>query len=120
MPPQSALRPPMPHDKRNRAGILPPPGRRQLRRLSTDDEERRVLWRREYKSSFKPLGADSRDKSVFQDTAQTAYLLYASDNNQNFKIAQLDADYYNVTAVTSELTGACCARPAHQVTDRPG
>ncbi|KIP09092.1 carbohydrate-binding module family 35 protein [Phlebiopsis gigantea 11061_1 CR5-6] len=66
-----------------------------------------------YKSSFKPLGADSRDESVFQDddAAHTAYLLYASDNNQNFKIAQLDADYYNVTAVTSELTAATLEAP---------
>lgn len=28
---------------------------------------------------------------------QTAYVLYASDNNQNFKITRLDANYYNVT-----------------------
>ena len=28
--------------------------------------------------------------------AQTSYLLFASDNNQNFKIAQMDANYYNV------------------------
>ena len=47
--------------------------------------------------------------------AQTAYLLYASDNNQNFKISQLDADYYNVTAVTSELTGALCGTPPGRV-----
>lgn len=37
---------------------------------------------------------------------QTAYLLYASDNNQNFKISQMDSDYYNVTEVVAELEGA--------------
>ena len=35
----------------------------------------------------------------------TAYLLYASDNNQNFKISQLDTNYYNVTSVVSQLNG---------------
>ncbi|PPQ64764.1 LOW QUALITY PROTEIN: hypothetical protein CVT26_002708 [Gymnopilus dilepis] len=59
-----------------------------------------------YKSSFKPLGADSRDMSLFQDAAQTAYLLYASDNNQNFKISKLDSNYYNVTSQVSVLTVA--------------
>lgn len=105
-----------------------------------------------YKSSFKPLGADSRDESVFQDgktcyslcestpdyhchayshmgpsrrrwvdslptprshlthqltpAAQTSYLLYASDNNQNFKISQLDTNYYNVTTQVSVMDGA--------------
>ena len=37
--------------------------------------------------------------------ASTAYLLYASDNNQNFKISRLDADYYNVVTQTSVLSG---------------
>ena len=37
--------------------------------------------------------------------ASTAYLLYASDNNQNFKIAALDSDYYNVTTVVSQMNG---------------
>lgn len=58
-----------------------------------------------YRGSFQPLGAQSRDESVFLDDDQTAYLLYASDNNQNFKIAQMDSDYYNVTEVVSEMEG---------------
>jgi len=37
--------------------------------------------------------------------AQTVYLLYASDNNQNFKISRLDANYYNVVSQTSVLSG---------------
>ena len=38
--------------------------------------------------------------------AQTAYLLYASDNNQNFKISRLDTNYYNVTTQVSVMSGA--------------
>jgi len=66
-----------------------------------------------YKGSFKPLGADSRDESIFQDSdsAQTAYLLYASDNNQNFKITKLDTNYYNVTTVVSQMNGATLEAP---------
>ncbi|KIJ32111.1 carbohydrate-binding module family 35 protein [Sphaerobolus stellatus SS14] len=55
-----------------------------------------------YKGSFKPLGADSRDMGIFLDA--NACLLYASDNNVNFKIAKLDANYYNVTSVVSQLS----------------
>jgi len=66
-----------------------------------------------YKSSFKPLGAESRDMGLFQDddAAQTAYLLYASDNNQNFKISRLDANYYNVTAQVNVLTASTLEAP---------
>lgn len=41
------------------------------------------------------------------NTLGSAYLLYASDNNQNFKITHLDANYYNVTTVASQLNGEC-------------
>ncbi|KAI1795999.1 galactan 1,3-beta-galactosidase [Ganoderma leucocontextum] len=64
-----------------------------------------------YKASWKPLGADSRDEGLFQDDNGNAYLLYASDNNQNFKITQLDADYYNVTTTVSQLNGATLEAP---------
>lgn len=77
-----------------------------------------------HKSSFEPLGANSRDEGFFPDgvydhvfqvhlqlnhsvqtivpgetrcNAQAAYLLCASDNNQDIKISQLDANYRNVT-----------------------
>ncbi|KAJ3990353.1 Arabinanase/levansucrase/invertase [Lentinula detonsa] len=62
-----------------------------------------------YKGSWKPLGADSRDEGLFLDG--TAYLLYASDNNQNFKISMLDTNYYNVTEEVSVLTGATLEAP---------
>ncbi|KAJ7139580.1 galactan 1,3-beta-galactosidase [Mycena epipterygia] len=66
-----------------------------------------------YKGSWNPLGAESRDMSVFQDddAAQTAYLLYASDNNQNFKISRLDVNYYNVTAQVNVLTASTLEAP---------
>jgi len=66
-----------------------------------------------YRGSFSPLGAQSRDMSIYQDNdaAQTAYLLYASDNNQNFKISQLDTNYYNVVSETSVLTGSTLEAP---------
>jgi hypothetical protein len=37
--------------------------------------------------------------------AKTAYLLYASDNNQNFKISMMDSNYYNVTKQVNVLNG---------------
>ena len=49
--------------------------------------------------------AGERVISVPAMPSGTAYLLYASDNNQNFKIARLDANYYNVTGVVSQLNG---------------
>ncbi|THH21295.1 hypothetical protein EW146_g239 [Bondarzewia mesenterica] len=66
-----------------------------------------------YKASWKPLGADSRDMGLFQDndSAQSSYLLYASDNNQNFKITQLDSNYYNVTTQVNVLSGATLEAP---------
>ncbi|KDQ54900.1 carbohydrate-binding module family 35 protein [Jaapia argillacea MUCL 33604] len=64
-----------------------------------------------YQASWKPFGADSRDMGLFQDTSQTSYLLYASDNNQNFKISMLDSNYYNVTTEVGVLTGATLEAP---------
>jgi len=66
-----------------------------------------------FQSSFKPLGADSRDMSLYQDddAAQTTYLLYASDNNQDFKISELDSNYYNVVSQTSVLSGSTLEAP---------
>ncbi|PAV22245.1 galactan 1,3-beta-galactosidase [Pyrrhoderma noxium] len=64
-----------------------------------------------YLGSFKPFGADSRDMGLFQDTDGSAYLLYASDNNQNFKISALDSNYHNVTSVVSQLNGSTLEAP---------
>ncbi|KAF8161342.1 Arabinanase/levansucrase/invertase [Crassisporium funariophilum] len=64
-----------------------------------------------FKSSFKPLGAESRDMGLYLDAAKSAYLLYASDNNQNFKISRLDANYYTVVSQTSVLSGSTLEAP---------
>jgi hypothetical protein len=37
--------------------------------------------------------------------AKTAYLLFASDNNQNFKIAKMDANYYTLSSLTATIAG---------------
>ncbi|KAJ3516794.1 hypothetical protein NLJ89_g914 [Agrocybe chaxingu] len=66
-----------------------------------------------FKSSFRPLGAESRDMGIYQDddAAGTSYLLYASDNNQNFKISRLDANYYNVTTQIAVIPGSTLESP---------
>lgn len=66
-----------------------------------------------YKGSFRPLNAESRDMGLFQDddAAQTTYLLYASDNNQNFKISKLDVNYYNVDSQTSVIPASTLESP---------
>ncbi|KZO89804.1 carbohydrate-binding module family 35 protein [Calocera viscosa TUFC12733] len=58
-----------------------------------------------YISSFKPFGADSRDEGLYVDDDGSAYLLYASDWNNNFKIAQLTPDYRDVSHVTHVFYG---------------
>ncbi|EEB95451.1 hypothetical protein MPER_05580, partial [Moniliophthora perniciosa FA553] len=41
----------------------------------------------------------------------TSYLLYASDNNQNFKISRLDDNYYNVTQQVNVISGSTLESP---------
>jgi len=48
---------------------------------------------------------------VDDDSAKTAYLLFASDNNQNFKIAKMDANYYTLSALTATLPGTTLEAP---------
>ncbi|KIY69600.1 carbohydrate-binding module family 35 protein [Cylindrobasidium torrendii FP15055 ss-10] len=64
-----------------------------------------------YKASWQPLGAQSRDMGIFVDDDATAYVLYASDNNQNFKIAKLDSDYRNVSSLVSTIAGSTLESP---------
>ncbi|KZT60607.1 carbohydrate-binding module family 35 protein, partial [Calocera cornea HHB12733] len=58
-----------------------------------------------YLRSFKPFGADSRDDGLYVDDDGSAYLLYASDWNNNFKIAQLTPDFRDVREVTHVFYG---------------
>lgn len=45
------------------------------------------------------------------EAARTSYLLFASDNNQNFKIARLTSDYYNVSAQVNVIPGGFLSVP---------
>lgn len=53
------------------------------------------------------VGLTSPQFHSSESPSATAYLLYASDNNQNFKISRLDADYYNVSAQVNVISGGC-------------
>ncbi|KAG2023167.1 galactan 1,3-beta-galactosidase [Coprinopsis cinerea AmutBmut pab1-1] len=66
-----------------------------------------------WRGSFRPLGAESRDMGVFQDddAEQTSYLLYASDNNQNFKISRMDSNYYNVVTQVAVIPRSTLESP---------
>ncbi|HTC21690.1 MAG TPA: RICIN domain-containing protein, partial [bacterium] len=57
-----------------------------------------------FQNHFQPMGIDSRDMDVYQDTDGTAYLLCSTNGNQNITIFQLDPTY---TSVVGEVfTGA--------------
>ena len=50
-----------------------------------------------YQGSFRPLGMDSRDMTVFQDDDGTAYAIFAADNNNQIRIAKMTPDYLGLT-----------------------
>ena len=50
-----------------------------------------------FKASWRPLGTESRDMSVYVDDDQKGYLVWATDNNAQLTSAQLTDDYTNVT-----------------------
>jgi hypothetical protein len=50
-----------------------------------------------YRGSFRPLGFQSRDESLFQDTDGTAYLL-TEDRANGLRIDRLSADYLSVVS----------------------
>jgi len=55
----------------------------------------------EYLRSVRPLGAESRDMTLFADDDGAAYLLFSSENNRTLHIARLSDDYLDFT---SEVT----------------
>jgi hypothetical protein len=59
----------------------------------------------------RPLGFESRDITLFQDTDGKAYLYFASDNNRVLRIVQLSDDYTKVTTRMS-IFKASSAREA--------
>ena len=59
-----------------------------------------------YQGAFRPLGLQSRDMTVFQDTDGTAYLVFATDNSNSLRIAQMTPDDLGLTgAVSTPFTG---------------
>ncbi|MEV4845497.1 RICIN domain-containing protein [Micromonospora matsumotoense] len=56
-----------------------------------------------YLGSFRPLGHDSRDQTVFRDDDGTAYLISATRNNADLNIYRLTADYTGVAALVRTL-----------------
>ena len=55
-----------------------------------------------YRGSFQPLGFQSRDMGLFQDSDGTAYLL-SEDRSNGLRIDRLSADYLSVTAAVAVL-----------------
>jgi hypothetical protein len=55
-----------------------------------------------YRGSFQPLGFQSRDIGLFQDTDGSAYLL-SEDRANGLRIDRLSADYLSVTAAVAVL-----------------
>src|ERR1035437_3124715 len=53
-----------------------------------------------FQSHFQPMGLDSRDMNVYQDTDGKAYLICTTLGNQNVSLFALDPTY---TSVTSEV-----------------
>lgn len=51
-----------------------------------------------YRGSFRPLGNESRDLTVFRDDDGTAYLISATASNADLAVYRLSADYTSVAA----------------------
>ena len=56
-----------------------------------------------YVGSFRPLGYDSRDMTVFRDDDGTAYLISATAVNADLNIYRLTADYHGVASLVQTL-----------------
>lgn len=51
-----------------------------------------------YHGSFRPLGQESRDMTLYKDSDGTAYVIFSSSGNSVLRIARLTADYLNAEA----------------------
>ena len=56
----------------------------------------------EYVGSIAPVGADSRDMTLFGDTDGAAYVAFSSDWNSVIRIARLSDDYLDTTEAVAE------------------
>ena len=51
-----------------------------------------------YQGKYNPLGHNSRDLGVFQESNGTAYIIYAGDSNSDIRIDELASNYLSVTS----------------------
>ncbi|WP_428240332.1 RICIN domain-containing protein [Gynuella sp.] len=65
-----------------------------------------------YQGSFRPLGYDSRDQTVFVDKDGTGYLVSASNVNLDLHIYRLTADYLGVAELVYVFKGNHREAPA--------
>ena len=56
-----------------------------------------------YRGSFRPLGYDSRDMTVFRDDDGTAYMISAANENADLNVYRLTADYHGVATLVQTL-----------------
>jgi hypothetical protein len=66
-----------------------------------------------YKGSFRPLGFQSRDISLFQDTDGSAYLL-SEDRANGLRIDRLSSDYLSVVSAGSTNGGSVALLPDYE------
>lgn len=65
-----------------------------------------------YQGSFRPLGYDSRDMTVFQDTDGSAYLISAAAVNYDLNIYKLSDDFTKIDRLVTVLDGFHREAPA--------
>lgn len=65
-----------------------------------------------YRGSFRPLGNESRDMSLFQDSDGTAYLLSSANSNADSVIYRLSPDYLSVESEVHRFAGQHREAPA--------
>ncbi|MGW8765186.1 RICIN domain-containing protein [Streptomyces sp. NPDC055815] len=56
-----------------------------------------------YQGSFRPLGHESRDMTLFRDDDGSAYLISAANDNADLHVYRLTADYTNVQSQVQTL-----------------
>lgn len=62
-----------------------------------------VCGRYQLRTSFKPLGRDSRDLTLFEDVDGQAYLVSASDRNSTLRIVRLSEDRLGPAAAVTTI-----------------
>lgn len=66
----------------------------------------------DYRGSFRPLGYDSRDMTVFVDTDGEAYLISAADVNYDLNVYRLTDDYLGIEELVHVFDGYHREAPA--------